>query len=199
MAETRRHSAASPCRPNHCRRAGSGGRAASAAGRRKNSSIRALAVGQPVGEQAQIAGKARVRRHRMMGRGIERIVDRHAAAARQSADRRRRPARRRHRSGPDRRRGISARNGSSRSPAMRSSVAGASTSQKATMRPVRPDRRHACFEQRVEDADAARLDDQIGGRAPHRARARRPPFLRPDRPRPAPRPGRRYRDAAAGR
>ena len=38
-----------------------------------------LAVGQPVAEKAEIARETRVRRHRMMRRGVEPVVDGHAA------------------------------------------------------------------------------------------------------------------------
>ncbi len=131
-----------------------------------------LAVGQAVAEEGEVAREARVGVDREVRLGVERVVDRHAVAgaeravalddgvaaavgedeveARDELAERDRPA----------------------SASTRASVAGASTSQNDARRPVQ--RRDGRLELGVEDADAARLDDEVGAGAPRTSSARAP-------------------------
>ena len=119
-----------------------------------------LAVGQPVGEEGEIAREARLRRLGVMGGRIERVVDRHALA---------RPERcvgRHHR--------IAAAVGQhevvardQRAERIRRVVVHALERRRRVHVPERhqvvgaAQRRHLALQQLVEHADAARLDDQV--------------------------------------
>ena len=131
-----RYSAAAPCRPSHCRRAGSGGRADRS--RLRQRTRRCAARGRAAGwrqapDRRQSAAPAAPDdgcRDQARCRSARR-------RRRRSADILRLPAVRRHRSAPGRRRGSARGTGRRGSAAMRSSVAGASTSQNAASAPGR--------------------------------------------------------------
>ena len=147
--------------PSRSRRAGSSASRQAPGGLEEEGVDPRLAVRHPVAEKAQRAGEARVGRLREVGVGIERVVDRHAAAGAQmpvGADHRIAAA-----IGADEveARGSAARNGSAGSASTRSSVAGASTSQNSDDLPGPAGRQHAGLELGVEHPDAARLDQHV--------------------------------------